>query len=94
MKTVYLFAPVNTLNSITAGTLTFSDGSKVAVKSVSASGTAVNLGAGKTVSWVRFTITATGLNLLSPSVGLAEMKIFNAAPITCGLLNAGCLKTI
>lgn len=95
MRTIYLFSPANPLNKVTSGKLTFSDGTSVTVGAVSQGGTAINLGtAGKTVNWVRFTITGTSFNLLSASVGLAEIKIFNAAPVTCGLLNSGCLKAL
>lgn len=94
MKTIYLFGAVNTGNSITSGTLHFSDGSTVAVKSVSPNGTAINLGTGKTSSSVRFTITSAKTAFINPSLGLAEIKIFNAAPVTCSLLNPGCLKAL
>lgn len=91
MKTIYLYAPVNTLNTISGGTLTLSDGSSYAVGSVSSSGTAVSLGsAGKTVNWLRFTITNTGL--LNSAVGLAEIRAYNnVAKTSCSLLDLSCL---
>lgn len=85
MKSVILYGPVNGLNSITAGTLTFSDGSVVPVGSISSSGTVVSLGDdGKTSYSVRF--TATKVSLLTSSVGLAEMRIYNAPATTKGLI--------
>lgn len=91
MKTVYLYAPVNTLNTVTGGTLSLSDGSSFSVGSVSSSGTAVSLGsAGKTISWLRFTVTKTGL--LTSAVGLAEIRAYNnVAKTSCSLLDLSCL---
>ncbi|ORY61153.1 hypothetical protein BCR35DRAFT_196404 [Leucosporidium creatinivorum] len=92
-KTIYLFAPVNTLNTITGGTLSFSDGTSIDVTSVSSSGTAVSLGtAGKTFSSVRFTITKMGM--LASAAGLSEIKIFNAPTKVCGLLQPNCLVSL
>lgn len=92
-KTIYLFAPVNTLNTITGGTLLFSDGTSIAVNSISSSGTAVSLGvAGKTFNSVRFTITHMGL--LGNAAGLSEIKIFNAPVKTCSILQPSCLISL
>jgi hypothetical protein len=93
IKTVVLHARTNTVaTQVTAGTLTFSDGTSVDTGAIATSGTTVVLPTGGiTVHWVRFTATkVTGV------AGLAEMQIYNYAPpaatasqCTAGLLNLG-----
>ncbi|KAI5475263.1 Carbohydrate-Binding Module Family 1 protein, cellulose binding protein [Pseudohyphozyma bogoriensis] len=85
MKSVVLYGPVNTLNSITASTLTFSDGTTINVGAISSSGTVVSLGTnGVYASSAKLTIT--GMSLLSSAAGLAEIKIYNAATSTSSSL--------
>ncbi|SCZ92526.1 BZ3500_MvSof-1268-A1-R1_Chr5-2g07944 [Microbotryum saponariae] len=84
IKTVVLFPPVNLLNAIRAGTLTFSDGSTANVGVLSPFGTQINLGAGKTTSSLRFTIT--GAAVARNGVGISEMRAYNAAPAVGGVL--------
>ncbi|KAK4052066.1 hypothetical protein OIV83_002360 [Microbotryomycetes sp. JL201] len=93
MKSVYLYAPKNSLTRIRRGYLTFSDGSTIDVtQQLSQSGTAVSLGNGKVSTSVRFTITDTGFS--SGPVGLAEIKVFNAPIITCNWWDVLCLLGI
>lgn len=92
VKTVYLFSPVNINNQVLDGSISFSDGSTVQFDSISNSGTAISLGAGKTIHGMRVTITQVGF--IASAVGLAEIKMFNAAPVTCGWLDRNCLKTL
>ena len=90
MKEVILFGRTNTAaTQVTAGTLSFSDGTTLETGSIATGGTTVLLGsAGKTVSWVRFTATkVTGV------AGLAEMQIFNYAPAATSAASAGSSTT-
>ncbi len=97
IKEVLLFGRTNTVaTQVTAGTLTFSDGTSVDTGAIATSGTSVVLPTGGiTVNWVRFTATK-----VSGVAGLAELQIYNYAPpsatasapaskCTAGLLNLG-----
>ncbi|SCV72561.1 BQ2448_4098 [Microbotryum intermedium] len=84
IKTVVLFPPVNLVNAVRAGILTFSDGSTANVGVLSPLGTQINLGAGRTTSSLRFTITVGAPS--RNAVGIAEMRAYNAPPATTGVL--------
>ncbi|KAK4050542.1 hypothetical protein OIO90_005009 [Microbotryomycetes sp. JL221] len=90
MKSVYLFAPTNSLSKVRNGYLTFSDGSTIDVRqTLSQQGTSISLGSnGKISTSVRFTITDMGS---LGAAGLAEIKIFNAPVITCNWWDVLCL---
>ncbi|KAM0787997.1 hypothetical protein ACM66B_006198 [Microbotryomycetes sp. NB124-2] len=94
MKSVYLYAPENSLSKIRRGYLTFSDGSRIDVtQQLSQSGTAISLGpAGKVSTSVRFTITDMGFSL--GAAGLAEIKVFNAPVVSCSWWDVLCLLGI
>ncbi|KAI5481074.1 Carbohydrate-Binding Module Family 1 protein, cellulose binding protein [Pseudohyphozyma bogoriensis] len=78
MKSVILYGPVNTVNSITSGTLTFSDGTVVDTGAISSSGTIISLGTGGIYAQsVLFTVNT--MSLLSTAAGLAEIRIYNQA---------------
>ena len=69
----------NLVDNITSGTLSFSDGSTVAVGALPANGQGVTVSfAPKTVVWVQFTVnTAAGSN-----TGLSEMAVFGSVAPT------------
>jgi hypothetical protein len=74
MRKIVLYGRVNTLNTVTSGVLSFSDGTVVKVTgSISSAGSAVSLGAGIWASSVRF--TTAGTSMTSTSVGLSEIAI-------------------
>lgn len=72
LSSVTLHDRINTSDNITAGTLSFSDGSTVAVGALPTDGTGLVVTfTARTVTWVRFAIdTAAGTN-----TGLAEMVV-------------------
>jgi LmbE family N-acetylglucosaminyl deacetylase len=70
---VVLHDRINTEDQVLGGTLTFSDGSSIAVGNLANDGAAVQFDfAAKNVTWVRFTVTsARGSN-----IGLAEFEVY------------------
>jgi len=78
VQVVRLFDRINAADQVTAGTLSFSDGSTVAVGSLPNDGLSAFEArfAVKTVKWVRFTIDSSSASTLSP--GLAELEVLGA----------------
>ena len=75
MSKVVLYDRPNTSDQITGGTLTFSDGSSVAVGSLNNSGTATTVSfPARTATWVR--LTATTVSSATANVGLAEFEVW------------------
>ncbi len=75
---VVLYDRPNANDQITGGTLTFSDGSSVAVGALTNDGSAVSVAfANRTVTWARF--TATAVRAGTTSAGLAEFETWGAA---------------
>ncbi|GAA3337461.1 hypothetical protein GCM10017714_04600 [Curtobacterium pusillum] len=67
----------NSADQITSGTLTFSDGSQVAVGALPNDGTARTIDfAARNVTWVR--LTTTGVSASTINVGLAEVRAWAA----------------
>lgn len=79
INSVVLHDRINGEDNIRAGTLTFSDGSSLAVGTLPNNGSALTLNfASKNVTWVRFTVnTAVG-----SYTGLAELEVFRAGTTT------------
>lgn len=86
IKTVVLYDLQGAGSGITAGTLSFSDGSYVSVTgSISQYGRVIPLGsAGITTSTIRFTVTSAKVGL-AVKIGLAELQAYNAV-ISSGML--------
>jgi hypothetical protein len=78
---VWLFDRPNTLDQVTAGTLEFSDGTKIELEKplpdTATSGVEIAFPA-KTASWVKFTVN--GIKKDTPNVGLAEFAVFKSEP--------------
>ncbi|MCL2515528.1 MAG: hypothetical protein FWF16_06225, partial [Microbacteriaceae bacterium] len=76
---VYLYDRPNQYDQITGGTLTFSDGSTVAVPSLANDGTAtiVTFPARATTSLL---LTVTSVSATTQNVGLAEIEAYNGDP--------------
>jgi hypothetical protein len=75
---IWLFDRPNDLDQITAGLLTFSDGSSIqtgALDDNAGSGLEITFPA-KKVTWVRFAVT--GVKQGSPNIGVAEIAVFRA----------------
>jgi hypothetical protein len=67
----------NADDHITSGTLTFSDGSQVAVGDLPNDGTALTVDfTPRSVTWVRFTVT--GVSGSTRNVGLSEIRTWSA----------------
>jgi hypothetical protein len=77
IRKVWLFDRPNSLDQITGGTITFSDGSTVkldrALPDTAGRGVEISFDA-KTVDWLKFTVTAVKPD--SPNIGLAEIGVF------------------
>ncbi|WP_216093144.1 hypothetical protein, partial [Curtobacterium sp. UCD-KPL2560] len=77
LQAVELADRPNTDDQVTAGTLTFSDGSSVAVPSLPNGGTVQRVSfTSRQVTWVRFTITA--VSATTKNTGLAELRALAA----------------
>ncbi|MGE3509278.1 MAG: PIG-L family deacetylase [Vicinamibacterales bacterium] len=75
ISSVVLHDRINTEDNVRAGTLTFSDGSSLAVGTLPNNGSGLTLNfANKTVTWVRFTVTSA----VGSYTGLAEFEVFSA----------------
>lgn len=90
MRKIVLYGRVNSLNTVTSGVLSFSDGTIIKVSgSISSTGSIVSLGSGIYASSVRF--TTAGTSLTSTSVGLSEIEIcecsFSSLPSQFDLLS-------
>ena len=73
-----LFDRPNLFDRVTGGTLTFSDGSRVAVPSLANSGAATTVSfTPRTVTQLTFTVTS--VSLLTSNVGLAEIQAWTPA---------------
>jgi hypothetical protein len=69
-----LFDRPNADDNVLSGTLTFSDGSSVAVGALTNSGAGVTVSfAARSVTWVRFTVNSVSANTYN--VGLAELEV-------------------
>jgi LmbE family N-acetylglucosaminyl deacetylase len=83
-------------DQVTGGTLTFSDGSSVAVAALTNNGDGVDIVISpRRARWVRFTVTATGPRTVN--VGLAEILVFEQAgtsPDQSPIANAGGDQTV
>ncbi len=78
LNRVVLYDRPNTADQVTAGTLTFSDGSTVAVGALANTGTATEVNfASRTVTSVRF--TASSVSASTSNVGLAEIEAWSSA---------------
>jgi len=75
---VWLYDRPNADDQVTAGTITFSDGSSVPVGTLpnDASAPAVVKFPAKTITWLRFTVT--GVSQTTQNVGLSEIAVFKA----------------
>jgi LmbE family N-acetylglucosaminyl deacetylase len=74
VSSVTLFDRPNSDDHVLSGTLTFSDGSSVAVGALTNAGAAVPVSfASRSVSWVRFTVSTVSGNTYN--VGLAEFEV-------------------
>jgi LmbE family N-acetylglucosaminyl deacetylase len=74
LSSATLFDRPNGDDNVLAGTLTFSDGSSVAVGALTNSGAGVTVSfAARSVTWVRFTVNSVGANTYN--VGLAEFEV-------------------
>ena len=81
MGSVVLFDRPNTSDQVTAGTLTFSDGSTVAVPSLDNAGAAVTVTfAARSTTSLRFTVT--GVSASTGNVGLAELQAWASGSTT------------
>jgi MYXO-CTERM domain-containing protein len=80
VQMVRLFDRINTTDHITGGTLSFSDGSTVAVTSLPNDGFSAFEArfTAKMIHWVRFTINATSDSTFEP--GLAEFEVLGTEP--------------
>jgi hypothetical protein len=78
---VLLFDRPNTLDQVTGGTLTFSDGSTIELEKpladTAVSGVEITFPA-KTATWVKFTVTAVKKD--SPNIGLSEIGVMQSEP--------------
>ena|GEM_PF-1447845 len=75
MSKVVLYDRPNADDQITGGTLTFSDGSSVAVGSLNNSGSATTVSfPARTATWVRLTVTTA--SSATANVGLAEFEVW------------------
>jgi prolyl oligopeptidase len=76
---VWLFDRPSAVDQVTAGTLEFSDGSKIALKKPlpdnAAQGVEISFPA-RAVTWVKFTVT--GVKKDTPNVGLSEFAVFES----------------
>lgn len=78
---------------VTGGTLTFSDGSSVAVPALLNGGGALPVAlAARTVTWVRFTVNSVSSNTWN--VGLAEVQVFGELSHAPPVANAGLARTV
>jgi LmbE family N-acetylglucosaminyl deacetylase len=74
ISSVTLFDRPNSDDQVLGGTLSFSDGSSVAVGALSNGGGAVNVSfATRSVTWLRFTVSSVSANTYN--VGLAELEV-------------------
>jgi len=74
---VVLFDRPNTSDQVTAGTLTFSDGSTVAVPALNNAGAGVTVTfASRSTTSLRFTVT--GVSASTGNVGLAELQAWQS----------------
>ncbi|HKO92902.1 MAG TPA: hypothetical protein VJU61_17220, partial [Polyangiaceae bacterium] len=74
VSSVTLFDRPNSDDQVLGGTLSFSDGSSVAVGALSNGGSAVQVSfASRSVTWLRFTVSSVSANTYS--VGLAELEV-------------------
>jgi hypothetical protein len=80
LKRVVLHDRPNSVDQVTSGTLTFSDGSSIAVGSLANDGSGVTVAfAPRNVTWVRFTVNSVSVGTVN--VGLAEFEAWGSAAV-------------
>jgi LmbE family N-acetylglucosaminyl deacetylase len=90
---VHLFDRPNSNDRVTSGTLTFSDGSHVAVQALQNDGGLTDVTfTPRTVSWLRFTVDTTSPE--TDNIGLAEIEVLGLSANQAPRANAGPARSV